>query len=332
MRRRFFFKATALAGVFFLATFILYAFSPVGGEEKGVIVEIPRGTGFRGIVEILDGAGLVANRPYFTLLALVKGAARQIRAGEYEFSASMSPTEIIDRLVQGQIKVHIVTIPEDLTVREIAARLAAEGLVDEKAFLALASDRAFLSSLGIEADSVEGYLFPETYHLDRSMTPREIMGIMVRQFWKAATPQMRKRAEEMGLSVHEWVVMASLIGKETGYRAEKPLIAAVFYNRLKKGMKLQCDPTAVYDLENFNGVIRRVHLRRDHPYNTYVIYGLPPGPIGNPGLDSLKAALYPAKVPYLYFVSTGNGSHQFSASLEEHNLAVSRYQIQMKKR
>ncbi|MCX7634539.1 MAG: endolytic transglycosylase MltG, partial [Syntrophales bacterium] len=197
--------------------------------------------------------------------------------------------------------------------------------------LTLAHDRRFLAALGIKAASAEGYLFPETYRLDRSMTERDIIRVMVRQFWKELTPEMMRRAAEMGMSVHQWVTLASLIGRETGFKGEKPLISAVFHNRLKRGMRLQCDPTVTYNLENFNGVIRRAHLLKDHPYNTYRIPGLPPGPIGNPGRDSLWAALYPAAVNYLYFVAAGDGSHNFSATLSEHRRAVAKYQIQKKK-
>lgn len=318
-------------GLILVTAFIGFSLQPVGSGEGQVVVHIPRGTGFFQIVERLDKAGLITNRPFFYILAVAKGAARQIRAGEYELSFAMSPTEIIDKLVQGEIKSYMVTIPEDLTLREIADRLAAENLVDRKVFLSLLRDRAFLSSLGIKADSAEGYLFPETYRLDRSMTERDIIRIMVKQFWKELTPEMTRRAADMGLSVHQWVTLASLIGSETGYKEEKPLISAVFHNRLKRGMRLQCDPTVTYNLEHFDGVIRRVHLLKEHPYNTYRIQGLPPGPIGNPGRDSLRAALYPAAVDYLYFVAAGDGSHNFSRNLTDHRRAVAKYQIQRKK-
>lgn len=316
------------AGLYFMA----YAHWPVaGGNAKTILLEIPKGTGFLKVVNLLDEAGLVTNRPFFYTLAIAKGATRQIRAGEYELSTVMSPLDIIDMLVQGRTKFYMVTIPEDFTTRDIAARLASLRLVNEKEFLALASDKGFLQTLGVKAESAEGYLYPETYKLDRTMGPKDIMKTMIQQFWKVVTPDLRKRASEMGMSMTQVLTMASIIGKETGYKEEKPLVSAVFHNRLRKGMKLQSDPTAVYNIENFEGVVRKKHLLLDHPYNTYKIAGLPPGPIGNPDIASIKAALYPARAEYLYFVANNNGSHNFSTTLESHNQAVSRYLIQKKK-
>jgi len=320
--------AAAVLGLAFLG----FAWWPAGSAPyKTVLLEIPRGTGFLQTVAILDQAGFVTNKPFFYALALTKGAARHIRAGEYELSGEMSPLEIIDKLVQGNIKAYLVTIPEDFTVREIAARLASLKLVDEKAFLALSADRAFLSSLGIEAESAEGFLYPETYKLDRSMGAKDIMRAMNQQFWKVVTPDLRKKAADRGMSLTKLITLASIIGKETGYSEEKPLVSAVFHNRLRIGMKLQSDPTAVYDLENFEGAVRKYHLARQHSHNTYLIDGLPPGPIGNPAIDSIKAALDPARADYLYFVSNNNGGHNFSTSLTAHNRAVAKYYIQKKK-
>jgi len=304
---------------------ILYAVRPVDDRHVAVTVEIPIGARFQQIVQILDNAGLIKNRSFFYGLAFVKNAHRHIHAGEYEFFTDMSPSEIIDKLVKGLVKAYKVTIPEDLTNREIADRLTALGLINKKEFLTLAKDRVFLQSLGIRSGSVEGFMFPNTYNFTRSMGAREIIKVMVNQFWKSYTPEMRRRAAELGWTTEKVVTLASLIGKESGFREEKPLIAAVFHNRMKKGMKLQSDPTAVYDLDDFSGVVKPVHLRRLSPYNTYVIDGLPPGPIANPGIDSIYAALFPAAVDYLYFVSNGNGSHLFSSSFSSHQNAIHQY-------
>jgi UPF0755 protein len=203
--------------------------------------------------------------------------------------------------------------------------LAEYKLIDEVEFINLSADENFIDSLDIKGDSIEGYLFPETYLFDRSMSTRQIMKIMVGQFWKKVTPEMRKRANDLGFNMQQFITLASIIGKESGNSEEKPLISAVFHNRLRKKMKLQSDPTAVYDLENFDGRVKRQHLKRNSPYNTYVISGLPPGPITNPGIDSLNAALYPAKVNYLYFVSKHDGTHYFSATLDMHNRAINHY-------
>ncbi|NPU83274.1 MAG: endolytic transglycosylase MltG [Syntrophaceae bacterium] len=318
-----------LAGIAFLllTSFLYFSFSPVDDLHVTSTVEIPRGTGFVEIVDILEKTGLVQNKPFFYVLAVLKRSNRQIRAGEYELASSMSPNEIIGRLVRGMIKGYKVTIPEDWSLQEIADLLASPEfrLVDRKTFLATARDREFLDALNIRGASAEGYLFPNTYIFDRTMGAREIIKAMVHQFWKAFTPEMRNRAEQMGLNVHEAVTLASLIGKETGLKSEKNLISAVFHNRLRREMKLQCDPTAVYDLERFSGAVKRRHLQRKSPYNTYVIDGLPPGPIANPGADSLQAALHPASSDVLYFVSRLDGSHEFSRNYLAHNEAIIKY-------
>ncbi|MCX5820964.1 MAG: endolytic transglycosylase MltG [Deltaproteobacteria bacterium] len=317
------------------AAFYRYATTPVNPLAAVRTVDIPKGAGFLGITEILNNGGLVQNRPFFWALALVKKANRHIRAGEYELAGAMSPTEILDKLVRGQIKDYPVTLPEDITVSDVAKRLSAFKLINEKEFATLATDRSFLASLDIEADSIEGYLYPNTYRFDRTMTTREIIRILVGQFWKEITPEMRKRAEEIGLTLPQWVTLASIIGKESGNNAEKPLISAVFHNRLEMGMKLQSDPTAIYHLEQIGNpikTVRKEHLQADTPHNTYKIKGLPPGPIANPGIDSLRAALYPVNADYLYFVAKNDGTHHFSTNLAAHNQAVLKYQINKQKK
>jgi len=317
--------------IFVLLSLLFYALTPVSGRHVTSIVNIPKGTSFIESVDLLENAGLMRHRYMFYLLVLSKNVHRHIRAGEYELSTSMSPMDILNKLVRGEIKSYLITIPEDFTVREIADRLAFYKLVDKKVFMDFTSNSKFLRSLKIQGASVEGYLYPETYQFDRSMDTREIIKIMVDQFWKSITPEMYKRAGEIGMSFPEVITLASIIGKESGRNDEKALISAVFHNRLKKGMKLQSDPTAVYNLEFFDGNIKRIHLRKETPYNTYQINGLPPGPIANPAVDSIHAALYPAPVSYLYFVSNNNGSHNFSSNLKDHNQAVLRYQIKRKK-
>jgi UPF0755 protein len=315
-----------LIPLFVYLTVLNYAVSPLGESPVLHTIDIPRGTSFSRIVDVLDEAGLVEHRLLFYLLALSQHAAGHIRAGEYELSHSMTPLDIIKKMVRGEIKAYLITFPEDFTIKEFAARLASNKLVDETAFMHLAADQHFLTTLGIEAPSLEGFLYPDTYLLDRSMDTGEIIRIMVAQFRKKVTPEMQNRARELGFSLSGFVTLASIIGKESGYKEEKPLISAVFHNRLKKGMKLQSDPTAVYDLHNSKVTITRKDLLNDNQYNTYRISGLPPGPIANPGIDSLHAALYPAAVNYLYFVSRKDGTHQFSLSFTAHNKAITRYQ------
>ncbi|MGV8057175.1 MAG: endolytic transglycosylase MltG [Smithellaceae bacterium] len=311
----------------YFALLINYAVSPIDKKNTQVVVDIPTGSSFLRLTEILNDAGMIKSRLLFYGLAISRQALSSIRAGEYEFNTSMTPSAVIAKLLRGEIKIYRVTIPEDFSVKEIAARLMEYKLIDEESFFELAEDGEFLKSAGIKADSVEGYLFPETYNFDRSMSTRQIMRIMVNQFWKKVTPEMLARAGKLGFSVQQYITLASIIGKESGNSDEKPLISAVFHNRLKRKMRLQSDPTAVYDLDNFGGAVRRSHLKRNSPYNTYIINGLPPGPIANPGLDSLKAALYPAEVNYLYFVAKSDSSHFFSSSLDVHNRAISRYRL-----
>ncbi|KAF0158728.1 MAG: hypothetical protein FD159_997 [Syntrophaceae bacterium] len=314
-----------LAIVFSVGLFI-YAKTPIDVVNvKTVLVDIPTGTSLIKVTKILMDIGLVENRFLFYSLVGIKGGTRSIRAGEYEFATSLSPSELVDKLIHGDIKNYRVTIHEDYSLKEVAARLKEYKLIDENAFFELAEDEVFLSSLGVLGSSIEGYLFPDTYFLNRSMSTRQIMRMMVDRFWSKISPEMINKAAKKGLDTHQFVTFASLVGKESGSSAEKPMIAAVFYNRLKKRMPLQSDPTTVYDLKDFNGKVLRSHYKRESPYNTYIIRGLPPGPIANPGLDSFRATLNPADVDYLYFVSQKDGTHFFSSSLNDHNNAVLRF-------
>ena len=322
--RSYFILFVAVAVLFFILL-MNYSTSPIDKKNVNVLVDIPTGSSFLKVTEILNQSGLIKSRIFFYSLTIIKNARRHIRAGEYEFNTSLTPSAMIDKLLHGEIKIHEVIIREDLSLREIAAILEKDKLINKEDFFALAINEDFLESLGVKAESIEGYLFPETYFFDRSMSTRQIMKIMVSQFWKKVTPEMIKKAEELGFNTHQFITFASIIGKESGDDAEKPKISAVFHNRLKKKMRLQSDPTAVYDLDNFEGKILRSHLKRNSHYNTYIIRGLPPGPIANPGLTSLKAVLYPTDVNYLYFVSKKDGSHFFSSSLNEHNQAINRY-------
>lgn len=315
-----------LAAIVFVGWLFLYAKTPIdAGKVTTVVIDIPTGTSFVQVAKILSDAGLVKNRLLFYSLVGLKRGTRSIRAGEYEFATTISPSELVDKLIRGEIKSYRVTIHEDYSLKEIAARLKEYKLIDEKVFYELAEDKVFLSSLGILGSSAEGYLFPDTYFFNRSMSTRQIMRIMTDRFWSKISPEMINKAAARGLDTHQFVTFASLVGKESGYAAEKPIIAAVFYNRLKKGMPLQSDPTAVYDLKNHNGKVLRSHYKRESPYNTYLIRGLPPGPIANPGLDSFQAVLKPADVNYLYFVSQKDGTHFFSSSLDDHIIAIQRF-------
>jgi UPF0755 protein len=266
-------------------------------------------------------------------MATVFNKKAKVKAGEYEFTTQMLPLEVLDTLVKGQVKRHLVTIPEGYTLSQIAQLLEDSNIVDKKGFGQKASSPAFISSLNLSylvkggaGSTLEGYLFPETYHLIRDMDPEEVIQIMVHQFKKVFDSELALRASQLGIPQRDVVILASIIEKETPLSEEKPLISAVFHNRLKKKIPLQSDPTVIYGIKNFDGNLTKEHLLKPTPYNTYLMNGLPPTPICNPGKDSLLAALYPAPVPYLYFVSKNDGSHYFSSDIEEHQRAVWKYQ------
>jgi len=316
----------------FYAIFLHYAGTPIDSLNTTVTIEIPKGANFSNIIDILEKKDLIKCKTSFYLLARLKDAPTNIRAGEYELSSSMSPSDIINKLIKGEIKGYQVPIPEGFNIHEIAARLASIELVNEETFIETASDPEFVSSLGIKGSSVEGYLFPDTYKFTKSMGAKKIIKHMVSRFRQKVTPYMIKRAKELGFTTGGFVTLASIVEKEGGPKEERELIAAVFRNRLKRGIKLQSDPTVIYGIKDFDGNIKRKDLREKTPYNTYKIDGLPPGPISNPGMDSLLAVLYPASVDYLYFVSKNNGSHYFSSDLTSHNNAVQKYQIKRRRK
>ena len=307
----------------------LYWHTPAGQDGHPRIVSIPAGATLRQIAARLAQVGVIRHQGMFVLYARLRGAAAQLQAGEYALRATMSPAQVLDILRHGNVIYHSLTIPEGLTVRDIAALIAAKGLGDRQTILRLAHDAAFIRSLGLTVPSLEGYLFPETYHVPRSMNERDLLRLMVQTLRKNYTRDIALRAQRLGMTQHEVVTLASLIEKEAHVDEERPLISAVFHNRLRKGMRLQADPTVIYALgERFDGNLRKKDLAIDSPYNTYRYAGLPPGPIANPGRRSLQAAVAPAPVDYLYFVATGkHGRHHFSTTLREHNQAVRKYQL-----
>lgn len=306
--------------------------APLGdpsAEPRVQSVDIPEGASMQHVASLLAERGLIRSRTGFLFLGKLTGADRRIRPGEYALHPGLRPLQILSDMVEGRVRLHAVTIPEGFSVAQVAARLAGLGLVDERAFLALTQDREFIRTLDLDVPTLEGYLFPTTYHFPKSTNPEDIIRTMVAFTWKAITPELRARASEQGMTVHEVLTLASVIEKETGVPAERPLISAVFHNRLRLGIPLQSDPTVIYALESFDGNLRKRDLSVESPYNTYRVRGLPPGPIANPGAESIVAALHPAETSYLYFVSRNDGTHHFSATLAEHNRAVDKYQRQV---
>jgi len=315
------------AGFYVFTDLTAYAQHPQKEGQAEKIVEILPGQGFSAVVQTLEKEGIINDSMRFRIIARVKGYDRQIKAGEYLLSLSLSPLEILETIAKGKTYLRRFTIPEGYTMRQIAVAAEQAGLGTESEFMRVCSDAEFIKKSGINADSLEGYLFPDTYFFPKSTGIPNILMTMIRRFRSVFTAQWEKRAQEMGFSVHEIVTLASIIEKETGIAAERPLISSVFHNRLKKKMRLQTDPTVIYGIDNFDGNLTRKHLETLTPYNTYQIRGLPPGSIASPGEKSLQAALWPAKTDYLYFVSKGDKTHEFSTNLEDHNRAVRKYQL-----
>ena len=268
--------------------------------------------GLQTVAHQLAQEGII-DAPYkFMLLAWVKGVGKKIQWGDFELHTGMPPGILLEYLTTGNSMLKRVTFPEGFTLQQIARRLSENNLVEEKAFLASAGDPQWLDQLGIEGPSLEGYLFPDTYVFHRGMSVQAIQKKMVQRF-KEVLDGLRKGEEiKDTLSLKKMVTLASMVEKESALHSERPLVASVFYNRLKKGMALQSDPTVIYGIRDFNGDLTKKDLLTPTAYNTYVNPGLPPGPIANPGKDSLEAVLRPAQSDYLYFVSKKDGSHYFS--------------------
>lgn len=315
---------SALVSLAFITGYI-FNYNP---KDRPAVAEIrvEQGDTLATVVRKLRAQKLIANERLFLLWARLKGVETKIHQGVYSFEASASAREILERLATGKGMFYKVTIPEGLTVKEIAALLAKMQIVDHEKFLAEASAPGLLESFGLPKEGIEGYLFPSTYHFMPATSEKNIILAMAEQFRKVTWPLLQRSEGALGLTPHELITLASIIEKEASLETERPLISAVFHNRLRVGMPLQSDPTVIYGLKDFNGNLTRRDLQEPGPYNTYRIAGLPPGPICNPGLSAIRAALEPADVPYLYFVSKNDGSHQFSESLEAHNQAVKTFQ------
>ena len=299
---------------------------PFGPSTPVHIVDIPPGTAFTHVSRLLHQKGLLGPEWFFQALARVQQVDRKIIPGEYELHAGMRPTVLLAKLVNGEVYQHSVTIPEGYNVVQIADILNQKGLADKREILRLNRDPAFMRSVNIKAATLEGYLFPDTYRIARYTPPEFIVRTFVSRFHEMVTPELQAQAKAMGMTLQEVLTLASVIEKETGLATERSLVSGVFHNRLRKNIPLQSDPTVIYALEYFDENIRKADLSVNSPYNTYKVRGLPPGPIANPGLASIQAALYPTPSDFVYFVSRNDGSHKFSATLAEHNKAVDKYQ------
>lgn len=297
---------------------------PTKDDAAEVEVQIPEGTSFREAVTILAKSGLIRDETLFVAIGRVTGIDKRIRAGFYVFSGKVTPYDVLFKLRLGKVLEYEVTVVEGDSLLEIGPKLAKANLMLPETFKELAFSKPFLSDLDIDGRSLEGYLYPQTYRFSKGTKPKTVLKIMVQKLREEYPEDIEKKAKQLGFSENEMLTLASIIEKEAVIDSERAIISAVYHNRLKKGMPLQADPTAIYGIKSSRKRITRDDLRRKTEYNTYVIQGLPPGPIASPGIKSIKAALAPAKVPYIYFVAKNDRSHYFSSTLSEHNAAVTR--------
>ena len=301
-----------------------------GYEGAEQFVEIPAGAGPALIGRRLTERGVVRDPVSFRAALARSGQARRLQAGEYRFDRPMSAREVIEKLARGDVFLRPITFPEGLTMLQMAHIYERDAGGSRADFLRAARNPAPIRDIDPLAPDLEGYLFPNTYALPRSTTAEQLVQRMVTAFRDVMTPELMQRAAARGLSVRQLMTLASLVEKETAKAEERPVVAAVYANRLRIGMGMQCDPTVIYALERagkYTGNLTREDLRFDSPYNTYRYAGLPPGPIAAPGRASIEAAAAPADVPYIYFVSRNDGSHVFAETLDEHNRNVFEYQV-----
>ncbi|MBI4766767.1 MAG: endolytic transglycosylase MltG [Deltaproteobacteria bacterium] len=310
--------------------FLRFLSPPPVKDPSVQTVRILPGMSLQAIAHHLTRKGIIQDPYKFMVLTWIKGQGKKIQWGDFELYPGIPPRVLLSYLTTGKTMLKRVTIPEGFTIQQIAKRLAEENLVEEEVFLTSARDPQLLETLEIDGQSLEGYLFPDTYIFHRGMTPRIIQKRMVQRF-KEVFSGLQKQGEFLSAQeIKKMVILASIVEKESGVQSERPIIAAVFLNRLQKGMALQSDPTVIYGIKDFDGDLTKKNLSTRTAYNTYLQPGLPPGPIANPGKDSLQAVLSPAKSEYLYFVSKNDGSHFFSKNLKDHNRAVAQYQLSRK--
>ena len=300
---------------------------PRGTDTVEVVIE--RGAAMSSILDQLAAVGVIGDPLMARLYLDYRRPEETLQAGEYRFKQPMSTVDALDRVIRGEVVTYPVTVVEGLTLRETAERLATEGFGELDAFLAAMASPALIADVDPAAESLEGYLFPDTYAFAAGTGEQEIVAAMVRNFRRRVEEHLGP-ASRSDLDLRSLVTLASIVEKEAGAIEERPLVAAVFHNRLSRGIGLYADPTIIYALKmagTWNGNLRRRDLELDSPYNTYRHPGLPPGPICSPGEHSLSAAARPADVPYLYFVSRNDGTHVFAETLAEHNRNVARWQV-----
>jgi UPF0755 protein len=314
--------ASAIAGAVLLERHLL---RPRGAIPDYRIFEIKEGTSLSRVVEDLERHGFIPSATALKIWAIYKGYSADIKAGEYRISPNMAPWAMLDIFRRGEVYLHKVTIPEGSNLIQIAEILSREGVAAKDELIKKATDPDYAGRLGVASNTLEGYLFPDTYLFPKASHADSVLRVMVSRFFEAIAP-FKGRPLPLDMTMEEAVILASMVEKESAKPEERPIIAGVFINRLKKAMPLASDPTIIYNLENFDGNLRKADLERPSPYNTYRVKGLPPTPICSPGLESLRAAVAPAETDFLYFVSKNDGTHYFSRTYEEHRAAVNQYQ------
>ena len=320
--------AGVVVGAAFIWQRIREPYKGFAGAEQ--FIEVEPGAGAPAIGRRLVDAGVVRDPFTFRAALWWTGRSQDLQAGEYRFDQPIAAVDVIERIARGSVYARPLTFPEGLTIEEMARVYESRGFGTASSLVMAARNPSLIRDLDPGAPDLEGYLFPETYMLTRGTSAPRLVQLMVERFRATYTDALRSQARAQELTTRQVVTLASLVEKETARPEERPMVAAVYRNRLRIGMGLQADPTVIYALEKagrYDGNIRRSDLAFDSPYNTYRYPGLPPGPIAAPGKASLEATLAPADVPYLYFVSRNDGSHVFSQTLAEHNRNVREFQV-----
>lgn len=331
MIKKLFFSIILILIIAIPFSYVAFFHHPESRNTK--IIEIKPGSSPIAIAHQLKRDGVLAHNPMALRIAVkVTKTQKKLRSGFFEFHVPSSPMEIINVLTKGKMVLQRVVVPEGSNMKEIALALERAEIITGDAFMSAATDAQWIQSLGIEAQTIEGYLFPETYFFAKDSDAYSIVQTMVDHFFDQIQTQDLQKAQHLGLNLHQWITLASIIEKEAGHPGEYPLIASVFHNRLKKKMRLQSDPTIIYGMENYDGNIRRKDIHTPTPYNTYTIPALPPGPIASPGRGALQATINPPQTEYLFFVSNNLKEHIFSKTYEEHKKHVETYQIKGKNR
>ncbi len=319
-----------------LYRFTSFWMSPGPEPERYVFYEVKKKQAPLIIIRELAAQGIVRDPRIFYWYGRMTGKFSKFKAGDYRFSTAMTPDEVMNIIISGVSFGYPLTVPEGQSMDQIAALLDKMRPGDGARFSRLCRDANYIKSLGTlvpeQAKTLEGFLFPETYLVTRKSPVEDLIRQMVSKYRAVFDEAAVARAKEMGFSEYKLVTLASVVERETGAPEERPKVASVFHNRLKKRMKLQSDPTVIYGIKNYNGNITKKDLLTPHPWNTYTIPALPATPIGNPGKEALMATLNPAETPFLYFVSHGDGTHEFTETYEKHNAAVQRFQVDRRAR